>query len=231
MVARGYMATRRVGGLPVQYQRYIGHDNNRDFYMANMPETAAINRILYRRWFPQIIYNHHQTAPRGTIIFTPPFRDPFNFSCDPLVVRGIELVSAHMNARFAWEGKPGVISRSGASYSTWWNGGLRTTAYFHNMIGILTESFGSPNPSQITQRAGLPSGDHPMPIPTQEWHARQTIEYLQTANFAILDLASRYRPELLFNIYQMGRNAIDKGSRDHWTATPRLARRAEAARC
>ena len=52
-----------------------------------------------------------------------------------------------MTARFAAEGKPGVISRSGARYSTWWNGGLRTTAYFHNMIGILTEtSHASPTP-------------------------------------------------------------------------------------
>lgn len=224
MIANAYMATKRVGSIPVLYQRYIGHDNNRDFYMSSMPETEAINRMLYRRWFPQIVYNHHQSAPRGTIIFTPPFRDPFNYNVDPLVIRGIELVAAHMNARFAWEGKPGVISRSGASYSTWWNGGLRTTTYFHNMIGILTESFGSPNPTKITQTHSrrLPYGDYPMPVSTQEWHARQTIEYLQTANFAILDLASRYREELLMNMYRMGRNAIQRGSQDSWTPTPRL---------
>ncbi len=230
MIANGYMATKRVGSLPVLYQRYIGHDNNRDFYMATQPETEAINRQLYRRWYPQVIYNHHQSAPRGTIIFTPPFRDPFNYNIDPLVVRGIDLVSAHMNSRFAWEGKPGVISRTGASYSTWWNGGLRTTAYFHNMIGILTESFGRPAPTEVTLtlRRRLPYGDYPMPVETQEWHARQTIEYLQTANFAILDLAARYREEMLFNIYQMGRNAIARGNGDHWTATPRLI--AEARR-
>ena len=230
MIAKAYMATKRVGSIPVLYQRYIGHDNNRDFYMASQAETEAINRVLYRRWYPQIVYNHHQSAPRGTILFTPPFRDPFNYNVDPLVIRGIELVAAHMNARFAWEGKPGVISRSGASYSTWWNGGLRTTTYFHNMIGILTEAFGSPNPSEVTQTFNrrLPYGDYPMPVTTQEWHARQTIEYLQTANFAILDLASRYRQELLFNFYQMGRDAIARGSGDHWTPTPRLL--AEAKR-
>jgi hypothetical protein len=41
-----------------------------------------------------------------------------------------------------------------------------------------------------------------------------------TANRAILDLASRYRETLLFNIYQMGRDAIRWGSEDHWTFTP-----------
>ncbi|MHC4897144.1 MAG: M14 family metallopeptidase [Planctomycetota bacterium] len=222
MVANAYMATRKVGRIPVLYQRYIGHDNNRDFYHCSQPETTAIANVLYRRWHPQILYNHHQTAPRGTVIFTPPFRDPFNYNFDPLVVRGIELVSAHMNSRFTSEGKPGVISRT--RYSTWWNGGLRTTAYFHNIIGILTESFGSPNPTPLRPRSNqrLPSGAYPDPIPAQIWHARQTIEYLQTANFAILDLAAKYRKDFLFNIYQAGRNSIRRGSQDHWTATPRL---------
>ncbi|MDP6929507.1 MAG: M14 family metallopeptidase [Planctomycetota bacterium] len=228
LVANAYMATRRVGGLPVLYQRYVGHDNNRDFYACNTVESKAIARILYRRWYPQVVYNHHQSAPRGTIIFTPPFRDPFNYEFDPLVVRGIDLVSAHMSHRFAQESKPGSISRSGAPYSTWWNGGLRTTAYFHNMIGILTESFGSPNPSRVRQTLDqrLPYGDYPYPISSQEWHARQTIEYLQTANFAILDLAARYKKEFLFNIYQAGRNSIARGSVDHWTPTPKLLARA-----
>ncbi len=229
MVANAYMATGKVGGLPVLYQRYVGHDNNRDFYHCSQAETTAINRILYRRWYPQILYNHHQTAPKGTVIFTPPFRNPFNYNFDPLIVRGIELVAAHMNSRFAWEGKPGVISRSGAPYSTWWNGGLRTTAYFHNVIGILTESFGSPNPTPLRpeDRLQLPFGDYPDPVQAQTWHARQTIEYLQTANFAILDVAARYRQEFLFNIYQAGRNSIRRGSQDHWTLTPRMVQEAK----
>ena len=54
-----------------------------------------------------------------------------------------------MHSRFASEGKPGVTSRRGASYSTWWNGGLRTMAYFHNMIGLLTETIGNPTPTSI----------------------------------------------------------------------------------
>lgn len=229
MIANAYMATQRIS-LPVLYQRYVGHDNNRDFYAVNQQEAWNINRILYERWYPQIVYNHHQSAPRGTVIFTPPFRDPFNYNYDPLVVRGIDLVSAHMNHRFTLEQKPGVISETGASYSTWWNGGLRTTVYFHNMIGILTEVFGSPTPTRITQRLSqrLPYGDYPDPIGSQEWHAAQTIEYLQTANFGILTYAARYREELAYGIYQMGRNSIERGSRDHWTITPTMVELAEA---
>jgi hypothetical protein len=232
MIARAYRATGRVGQIPVLYQRYIGHDNNRDHYRVAQPETEAIARQLYRRWYPQIVYNHHQTAPRGTVIFTPPFRDPFHYQFDPILVRGIELVATHINARFAWEGKPGVISRGGASYSTWWNGGLRTTAYFHNQIGILTEVFGSPDPVPLRQtlERRLPSGDYPMPVGSRIWHARDTIEYLQTANFAILDFASRYGDELQRNAWRMARNAIERGSRDSWTVTPRMIAAARAAR-
>ncbi|GAB4150630.1 MAG: M14 family metallopeptidase [Planctomycetota bacterium] len=223
LVAKAYAATGSTS-TPVLYQRYVGHDNNRDFYVCNQLESENINRVFYRRWFPQIVYNHHQTAPPGTIIFTPPFRDPFNYHVDPMTVRGIEVVSAHMNARFALEGKAGVISRTGAPYSTWWNGGLRSTVYFHNMIGILTESFGRPEPTAISVSAErrLPTGDHPFAVDEQVWHPRQTIDYLMTANLAILDYAARYREELLFGIWRMGDRAIRLGSSDHWTVTPRM---------
>ncbi|MCK5940657.1 MAG: peptidase, partial [Planctomycetes bacterium] len=223
LVANAYRATRSTR-TPVLYQRYVGHDNNRDFYANNQVEAQNISNVFYRQWCPQVMYNHHQTAPRGTIIYTPPFRDPFNYQIDPLVVRGIEIVSAHMNHRFALEDKPGVISRSGASYSAWWNGGLRSTTYFHNMIGILTESFGRPEPTRITQSLArrLPFHDYPQPVGSQLWHARQTIEYLQTANFAMLDYGARFGDDLLMGMYTMAERAIAKGRRDHWTVTPRL---------
>ena len=86
-----------------------------------------MNRVMYREWFPQIVYNHHQTGPAGTVLFCPPFRDPFNYNLDPLVINGIDAVGAAMMQRFLVEDKPGATIRSGARYSTWLNGGLRTT--------------------------------------------------------------------------------------------------------
>ena len=142
-------AARSPAGLPRLYQKYIGHDNNRDFYMSSQPESTNMNRVMYLEWFPQIMYNHHQTGPAGTVMFAPPFRDPFNYNFDPLIPAQLDLVAAAMHSRFAAEGKPGVTSRKGSSYSTWWNGGLRTMAYFHNMIGLLTETIGNPTPTSI----------------------------------------------------------------------------------
>jgi hypothetical protein len=226
LVSNWYMkdtdTLKRNMNIPRLYQKYVGHDNNRDFYMSNQPETRNINHVLYWDWFPHIVYNHHQTGPAGTVMFAPPFRDPFNFNYDPLVVTELDLVAASMHSRFEAEGKPGVTMRSGSTYSTWWNGGLRTTPYFHNMIGLLTETIGNPTPQTIPfiPDQQLPRGDLPFPIAPQVWHFRQSIEYSLTANRAVLDIASRERENLLFNTWRMARNSIERGSRDSWTASP-----------
>ena len=213
---------RGTSGIPVLYNKYAGHDNNRDFYMAALAETRNMNTSMYREWFPQIVYNHHQTGPEGTVMFAPPFRDPPNHYLDPLIITGLDQVGSAMHQRFVLEGKGGTTMRSGASYSTWWNGGLRTTPYFKNMIGLLTETIGNPTPVTIPfiPDRQLAHGDLPLPVEPGVWHFRQSIEYSQTANWAVLDYASRNKDHLLFNIWQMGMNSIERGSTDSWTTLP-----------
>lgn len=227
LIANWYMRKdkpeeRSLSGVPVLYQKYIGHDNNRDFYASNMAESRNINRQLYGVWYPQIVYNHHQSAPAGTIMFVPPFRNPFNYHMDPIVEIGTELVGTQMHRRMIADGLPGTAMRGSTLYSTWWNGGLRTTTYFHNMIGILTETFGSPNPTRVpfTNRFQIPTTDVPFPVPAGEWHFKQSLQYEITANYAILDFASRFRERLLFDFYRAGRNSIERGSKDYWTRYP-----------
>jgi hypothetical protein len=236
LVANWYMREkdplkRSLNGLPRLYAKYVGHDDNRDFYMSNMKESTNMNRQLFMEWFPQIMYNHHQTGPAGAVVFIPPFRDPFNYNFDPLVPLGIEMVGTAMHSRLVAEGKGGSAMRTGATYSTWWNGGLRTVTYFHNMIGILTEIIGGPTPMRIPVMADkqLPQGDWPMPVVPQEWHYRQSIDYEITQNRALVDLASRYRETWLFNIWRMGTNSILNGSADHWTVTPKRIAALEVA--
>ncbi|MEY4823180.1 MAG: hypothetical protein RLZZ75_93, partial [Bacteroidota bacterium] len=130
---------RNTANLPRLYQKYIGHDNNRDFYMTNMSESRNMSLQQYVEWMPQILYNHHQTGPAGTVVAGPPYRDPFNYVYDPLLITGIDQLGAVMSTRLNAENKPGYTMKSGSVYSTWWNGGLRTTAYYHNIVGLLTE--------------------------------------------------------------------------------------------
>ena len=228
LVANWYMRhddplERSSQGVPVLYNKYAGHDNNRDFYMASLAESENMNRVMYREWFPQIVYNHHQTGPQGTVMFAPPFRDPPNHNLDPIIITSLDQVGSAMHNRFVVEGKGGTTMRSGASYSTWWNGGLRTTPYFKNMIGLLTETIGHPTPIEIPflPNRQIAHGDLPLPVTPGAWHFRQSVDYSQTANRAVLDYASRNREHLLFNIWRMGMNSIERGSRDSWTVLPR----------
>lgn len=236
LVADWYMrekepSKRSMSGVPVLYQKYIGHDNNRDFYMNTQVETKAMSRQLYIDWHPQILYNHHQSGPAGTVLFAPPFRDPFNYVFDPLIPVGIDLVSASMHNRFVTEGKPGATMRSGAGYSTWWNGGLRSAGYFHNIIGILTETIGNPTPMEIpfVPERLLPKHDYPYPVAPQKWHFRRSVEYAVTADMAILDVASKHREDFLYRRYLMGKNAIAAGNRDSWTIVPGTLAAVQAA--
>ena len=210
---------------PWLYHFYVGHDNNRDWFMNNMPESEAVTRVLYNEWYPQIVYNHHQTGPSWTRIFIPPFADPVNPHIHPGVTTGVNMVGTAMANRFALKHMPGAVS--GVIYSMWWNGGMRTVPYFHNMIGILTETshasatprFYDPDsiPSAIAARrgAGHPTNGtnifYPYPWKGGKSTFSQPVNYMITATMATLRLAADVREQFLNNIYQMGRDAIEKG--------------------
>jgi hypothetical protein len=204
---------------PILYQKYVGHDNNRDWFMNNMPETRAATTILYKQWYPQIVHNHHQTSPAWARIFLPPFRSPVNPKIHPGVTTGVNLVGTAMANYFAMKKMPGVIS--GTSFSMWWNGGMRTAPYYHNQIGILTEvahrtptpRFYDPDSIPKSLRGTSTNATeifYPYPWKGGESHFRDAVEYMMTASMGILDFAADRRETLLYNMYQMGHDAVEK---------------------
>ena len=208
---------------PELYHHYVGHDNNRDWFMNNMPETAAVSKVLYQQWFPQIVYNHHQSGPSWARIFLPPFSDPVNPNIHPGVTTGVNLVGSAMSNRFAMKQMPGAVSDM--TFSMWWNGGMRTVPYFHNMIGILTETShatASPryyDPEERPEQVGNPrrgqsaptSGEdifYPYPWPGGDSRFSDPVRYTFTASMAVLDIAANLKARWLYGIYSMGRDAI-----------------------
>lgn len=228
LVANWYMQEkdpkkRTFDTIPRLYQKYIGHDNNRDSFMAQMPETEAVNRVLFREWYPQIVFNQHQTGPAGMVVFVPPFRDPFNYNYDPLLMTELQELGSTMHSRLIAENKGGSGMRSAAPYSTWHNGMERSVSYFHNSLGLLTEIIGGPTPMSIplVPDVQLPDNDKPLPISPREWHLADSLEYQWSLDRAVLDYASRNRDRMLFNYYRMGKNGIERGLKDSWTTTPK----------
>lgn len=214
---------KRNMNVPRLWEKYAGHDNNRDSYMMNLRESQNITRQQFIDWIPQIVYNHHQAGPQGSVVAGPPFRDPFNYLYDPLLMTSIDEVGSAMNSRLNAEGKPGYTQRSGTEFSTWFNGGVRTATYFHNTVGLLTEIIGSPAPSTIpvVPERLIPNSATPFPVLPQTWHFKQSIDYSLSLNYAVLNYAARHYDELLFNQYRMGKNSIERGSEDYWTLSPK----------
>jgi hypothetical protein len=88
---------------------------------------------------------------------------------------------------------------------------------------LLTEIIGNPTPSKIPlvpQRL-IPNSATPYPIEPQQWYFKNSIDYSVSLNYAVLNYASRYKDELLYNIYTMGKHSIEAGSKDSWTKSPK----------
>ena len=206
---------------PWLFHHYVGHDNNRDWFMNNMPETKHVTRILYREWFPQIVYNHHQPAPSWTKISIPPYADPVNPKIPAAITSEVNEVGSAMATRFALKDMPGAIADN--YYTMFWNGGDRTVPYYHNQVGILTEAghrsptprFYDPDslPEYVATHIPTDGTDifYPYPWKGGESHFRDAIDYTYTASMAVLNLAAKQRSKYLYNMYRMGRKSIESG--------------------
>jgi hypothetical protein len=202
-------------GMPWLYHPYVGHDNNRDWFMLTQVETRLLNDLLYDRWFPEVVYDVHQMGNRGARFFIPPFADPVNPNIDPLVVRSISLFGVQVSTELEAAGKPGVVT--GERFSLWWHGGLRTAPARHNMVGVLSESASARLASPIFQEPGQTDRQpergvsYPNPWPGGWWRIRDIIDYQLIAARAMMGLAARQRKQLIRNYVELGRRAVEAG--------------------
>jgi hypothetical protein len=219
---RKNLGTKWEGGpLPWLYHPYVGHDNNRDWYMVTQKETRLVTDLLYRQWFPEVFYDVHQQGSDGMRITVPPHVDPIDPNVDALIVRGINQVGAQMSWELESRGKSGV--GDGATYDLWWHGGARSTPTRHNMIGLLTEAASVKVATPITldsadlkgHSRGLPRYERrvnfPNPWPGGTWRLRDIVDYELIAAEALVKLASDQRGEYVRNFVQLGRKQVELG--------------------
>lgn len=204
-------------GPPELYHHYAGHDDNRDWFMLNLKETKAVTRLLWKEWFPQIVYDVHQQGSNGSRFFVPPFYDPPNPNIAPLLLREVGLIGHKMAADVTAAGFKGILTN--ALYDTWWHGGFRTAPYYHNSIGILTEAASARlmTPSNTTREQlsrsstrGMRSAmevstNFPNPWPGGVWRPRDIMQMEMIACHSLLSLASNYRADYLRNFYELGK--------------------------
>ncbi len=120
------------------YQYYTGHDNNRDWFSLTQRESQLLTKLLYKEWFPQVLWDVHQYGSQRERFFVPPYRDPLNPNLDPGIVAGINALGNRAILDMTRAGLKGIAT--GVSYDNWWNGGNRSVPCRHNIIGLLTEA-------------------------------------------------------------------------------------------
>jgi len=217
MVVEWYKRNRNTpyegGRMPWLYHDYAGHDNNRDWFMGNLPETRAVMRVLYHDWIPQIHIDEHQMGSTGARLFVPPFMDPPTEPVHPLVWRGVALCGSHMAYRMQEKNLPGVVH--GRSFTGWWIGACDDTSWLHNAVGILSEMasvrIATPvfvDPGEISDDYSTRSMQFPQPWKGGWWRLRDIVDYELSLSMGLVEAAAMYRDSFLYNFYRMCRDEV-----------------------
>jgi hypothetical protein len=200
------------------YQKYIGHDNNRDSYMLNVVESRVIQRT-WREWEPDIIYVHHQSSPEPTRIWIPPFADPVGFRAPPIPAREISTIGTFIAQELDAHGKPGAVHQL-ATYDAWYPGYIDYMPVYQNIPSWWTETqggscatpkpVGKPENFPPEYRSLRPEALYLSPWPGGKWGLRDAVDYMVIASTATLRFAAKFKEDILYNRYQSGRDVIQK---------------------
>jgi hypothetical protein len=224
MVAKWYKSNLgtpyEVSAMPGLFQEYIGHDNNRDGYMNNMIESQVITRTELE-YYPNVNYDHHQTAPFPARIWIPPFGDPVSLNPHPLMYRWVNVFGTAMAAWLDEHDMPGAMHRG--RFDDWYPGFVDHVNNFRNTVSFLTETalyeYATPH-FYTTNDFPAQSQDlrsqvfYSSPWRGGWWRLGDAVRYTLGASMAVLDTASKNREELLFDRYRAGRDVIARFTKD-----------------
>ena len=218
---RRTLGTAHEGTSPPElYHRYVGHDNNRDWYIFSQPETRIVVSRLHNVWHPQIVYDVHQQGAYASRMFVPPWMDPIDPNIDPIIVQLCNAIGAGMAADLTASDKTGVAIN--AMYDFWTP--ARHYQAYHGGLRILSESasarLATPikvRPDEINKSAlgynpRERSWNHLEPWQGGTWRLRDIVEYQLIAMESCLYQAAVRRADLLRSFYNVGRRAIDRRS-------------------
>lgn len=201
---------------PELYQKYVGHDNNRDWYFFTQAETRAVVQRLHNVFRPQIVYDVHQMGMTGARMFVPPWLDPIEPNIDPLIAQLCNMAGATMAADLTSAGRKGIVVN--ALYDYWTP--ARHYQSYHGGLRILSESasvrIASPvdiDPAQISaQGPGYSprqqSWNYLEPWPGGRWTLRDILTDQLIAMESLLHTAALRRQDFLRAFYSIQSRSI-----------------------
>lgn len=198
--------------FPDLYHKYVGHDNNRDWFMFTQKETQlAVG--LQNRFKPQITHDMHQQGPTGSRIFVPPFQDPYDVNIHPILAMGQATVGQAMATALIAGGREGVAWNE--AYDLWTP--ARQYMVYHGQPRILTEIASANLADPFVNPAGrdTPLGpqdsrmNFPKPYSKGTWTLGQIVDYGATAALAGITHVAKYRQLWLENFYKVQRDWVN----------------------
>jgi hypothetical protein len=201
---------------PELYHKYVGHDNNRDWYIFSQPETRLTISKLHNVWHPEITYDVHQMGANGARLFVPPWLDPTEPNIDAILMQEMNMMGTAMASDLTAAGKTGVAIHG--VYDFWTPS--RHFMAFHGGLRLLTESASAriATPTNMTAEQISPNalGYNPRerswnylePWLGGPWKLRDIIDYQLIAWDSCLYNAALHRTELLRNFYRVGERQI-----------------------
>ncbi len=200
---------------PFLYQKYVDHDNNRDWFMFTQAETRITVEKIHNVWRPQLTLDMHQMGRNGARIFVPPYIDPVEPNVDPILVAQIARAGSDVFSTLIAEGKKGVVLN--AIFDAWTP--ARAYPHYHHGVRFLTEVASANLASSVTikwqdlrGRYGYDpkraSWNYPVPWRGGTWSLTDIVEYNRAAALAVLDHMARNREHWLRSFHAVARNAI-----------------------
>ena len=201
--------------MPWLYQKYVGHDNNRDWFMFTQAETRITVEKIHNIYHPHITLDMHQMGENGARLFVPPYIDPIEPNVDPIIVGLLNTLGTHVQASLTAEGKSGVVSN--AIFDAWTP--ARAYPHYHGGLRFLTEAASADYATAVDipedklrgddfYEARRSSWNFPKPWPGGKWTLRDIVDYDFSAAMAILEHAARNRAFWLKSILQVQQNAV-----------------------
>jgi hypothetical protein len=197
---------------PDLYHKYVGHDDNRDWFMFTQKETRMNIQLVQNKFKPIITHDMHQQGAAGSRIFVPPFTDPFDVNMHPILQLGQATAGQAMAAALLAEGKEGVAWNQ--SYDMW--SPARQYMVYHGQPRILTEiAGGALADTYVNPQKGRPLGpqesrwNFPVPYSKDTWSLAQQVDYGVTAALAGISHVAKYGREWLYNFYKVHRDWVN----------------------
>ena len=213
---RSTMGTPQEGNDPPElYHKYVGHDDNRDWYAFTQVETRYTVDSLYTPWDPQINNDIHQQGSNAGRIFIPPYMDPVEPNIDPILTAAVNGLGMAMVWRMTAEGYTGIASN--AAYDQW--SPARQYSLNHRGARLLTETASARLASPIDipfDRLGTGRGydakdatwNFPAVWPGGAWTYGDIVKYQTAASWALLLQAAENRTAWLQAYATMGERAL-----------------------